>query len=800
MSDHFCFPTNKFVLTAIIFCALLFSSESFLYAETYSVPQTTQVSLAWDANDPAPDGYNVYQRTEGQAYDYSQPVISSSETNATLYNLAYDTTYYFVVRAYVGTDESGDSNEVAYRSDSTATYTITASAGANGTLSPSGSVGVPASADQTFTITSDAHHYVSDVVIDGVSVGAVSSYTFNAVNADHTISAVFSPEVYTIYATAEANGSISPSAGSFVTYGDDCTYTITADTGYDIVDVVVDGVSMGPIFSYTFAAVSTNHTITSSFSPIPVDYTLISSAGIGGAISPSGTLSAVEGSSQTYLITADSGYAISDVTVDGVSVGPVGSYVFSDLDADHTISAVFEKTNHTIMASAGVGGAISPSGQVTVVAGDDQIFTLTASDGYQVDDLFVDGVSQGALNSYNFANVYGDHTIEARFRVVNQPPEADAGPDQTVNEEKPVTLIGTNSMDADDGIASFNWRQLTGPVVNLANPTADQTTFTAPSVDTNGVSLEFELTVTDYSGASVKDTCIVNVTMVNHTPVADAGLDQVVDMLDVVSLDGSFSSDLDNDVLSFKWRQTGGGTVVNLVNADSATPSFTAPDVDAGGVSVTFELTVTDVGGLQDTDTCMVTIRAINLEPIADAGSDQVVQAGKEVVLDGSASTDIDGTIVKHRWKQTHGTPVQLSDASSAITTFIAPEPVTENEVLVFELTVTDDQALQGVDTCQETLAQAIDTTAPVIQLLDPASTNIKVETNVISITGTALDDGEVVQVRWADDMGRSGMAQGTSTWLIDDLDLESRKTTLTITASDAAGNEGSVTMRIFVR
>jgi hypothetical protein len=113
---------------------------------------------------------------------------------------------------------------------------------------------------------------------------------------------------------------------------------------------------------------------------------------------------------------------------------------------------------------------------------------------------------------------------------------------------------------------------------------------------------------------------------------------------------------------------------------------------------------------------------------------------------------------------------------------------------------VTDDQALQSMDACQEAVSPAIDTTAPVIQLIDPAGTNIKVKTNVISIAGSASDDGEVVRVDWADDTGRSGTAQGTTAWLIDHLDLVSRKTTLTITATDAGGNEGSVTIRIFVR
>lgn len=71
-----------------------------------------QVTLAWDSNDPKPDGYRVYSRAEGRSYNYSSPAWNGATTTATLANLADNTTYYCVVRAYVGSQESGNSNEV----------------------------------------------------------------------------------------------------------------------------------------------------------------------------------------------------------------------------------------------------------------------------------------------------------------------------------------------------------------------------------------------------------------------------------------------------------------------------------------------------------------------------------------------------------------------------------------------------------------------------------------------------------------------------------------------------------------
>src|SRR5205823_4934912 len=69
---------------------------------------------------------------------------------------------------------------------------ITASAGAGGSISPSGGVSVPVGGSQTFTISPDACHQVADVLVDGSSVGAVASYTFTNVTANHTIAASFS--------------------------------------------------------------------------------------------------------------------------------------------------------------------------------------------------------------------------------------------------------------------------------------------------------------------------------------------------------------------------------------------------------------------------------------------------------------------------------------------------------------------------------------------------------------------------------------------------------------------------------
>ena len=145
-------------------------------------------------------------------------------------------------------------------------------------------------------------------------------------------------------------------------------------------------------------------------------WTITASAGTGGSISPSGAVSVSEGGSQAFTIAANSGYTIASVLVDGASVGAVSSYTFSNVTANHTISASFAVVgNFTITASAGTGGTITPSGAVQVASGGSQAFAIAASGGYSISSVLVDGASVGAVTSYTFSNVTANHTIAASF-------------------------------------------------------------------------------------------------------------------------------------------------------------------------------------------------------------------------------------------------------------------------------------------------------------------------------------------------------------------------------------------------
>ncbi|MGB5921036.1 MAG: hypothetical protein WBG24_07730 [Syntrophobacteria bacterium] len=284
-------------------------------------------------------------------------------------------------------------------------------------------------------------------------------------------------------------------------------------------------------------------------------------------------------------------------------------------------------------------------------------------------------------------------------RDANDPPRADAGPDQAVPEKIMVTLDGSNSSDPDDGIKSYLWKQKAGPSVSLSNPRAIQPTFTSPSVaGGKSKSLKFELTVTDYGGSKDTDTIIVNVTGENDPPRADAGPDQNVDEETTATLNGSNSFDPDDGIASYKWIQIKGPSV-SLSNPRAVQPTFSAPTVGTDGVSLTFELAVTDYDSLQSTDTTIVNVIWLNDPPAANAGVDQTVLEKTTATLDGSNSFDPDDGIASYEWKQVAGQSVFLSDPTDGQPIFEAPSfDDSGDKPLIFELLVTDEGGLQSSD------------------------------------------------------------------------------------------------------
>ncbi|MFZ2447981.1 MAG: carboxypeptidase regulatory-like domain-containing protein [Syntrophobacteraceae bacterium] len=311
------------------------------------------------------------------------------------------------------------------------THHITAGAGSAGAISPSGKVGVPHGGRKTFTITPSEGHKVAGLRVDGTSVPFTSSatgevtHTFTNVIEDHRIAATFAFKTYTITPHHGVGGTTSPANAVRVSHGGSKSFTVTANTGYRIADVVVDGeTSLGPVTTAPFTDVTSDHSFMATFAKL--QYTITAAAGTGGTINPVGAATAAYGTSKRYVIRASAGYRTAQVLVDGapVTLAPDGSYTFANIQGDHDIQADFIAV-HTINSwvTGSTGGTISPGGYMKLDEGAGQTYTATPAAGYYLSILKVDGISvpftpdaQGVV-TYTFDSVTSNHTIVARFAV-----------------------------------------------------------------------------------------------------------------------------------------------------------------------------------------------------------------------------------------------------------------------------------------------------------------------------------------------------------------------------------------------
>jgi RHS repeat-associated protein len=231
----------------------------------------------------------------------------------------------------------------------------------------------------------------------------------------------------------------------------------------------------------------------------------------------------------------------------------------------------------------------------------------------------------------------------ARAASVNRPPVANAGADQTVDVGDTVVLDGSGSSDADGNPLTFHWSFASRPggsIATLSDPLAVRPTFQTDQPGTYVV----QLIVNDGQVDSAPDA--VTISTINSAPVARAGPDQTVKRGQTVVLDGSHSFDADGDPLAYAWslvsRPT--GSIATLSNPTTINPSFV---VDKSGKYVV-QLVVNDgrVNSLPE----QVTISTTNSPPVAHAGADQTAEVGDTIVLDGSASTDVDGNLLSYAW------------------------------------------------------------------------------------------------------------------------------------------------------
>jgi len=263
-----------------------------------------------------------------------------------------------------------------------------------------------------------------------------------------------------------------------------------------------------------------------------------------------------------------------------------------------------------------------------------------------------------ASSLLTFAACGGGGSGDSGGTTTNSAPTANAGADQSVDEQTTVTLDGSASGDADGDSLTHSWAQTAGPSVSVFGSGSAQATFSTPDVGIGStVDITFQLRVSDGT-ASDTDAIVVTVNGVsNSAPAVDAGTDRLAAQLSAVVLAGSATDTDLGDSLAYSWTQVG-GTTVTITDGNTPNARFNAPSVGPAGETLTFELAVND-GATTVTDTVDV----------------QVVEALAAISIEGKLTFEFPNpnascnglNLNNPVLRDMRGVPVQILDAANNV-------------------------------------------------------------------------------------------------------------------------------------
>ena len=348
---------------------------------------------------------------------------------------------------------------------------------------------------------------------------------------------------------------------------------------------------------------------------------------------------------------------------------------------------VVHGTSYSFVNDTMVEASVTPETGIIwwVIDRDDLLLPDVGDELGKVTGFVGQGIQLGGTGgSFTYA---GDRThSDSTYTLIDgpEPLSADAGGPYSGSPSQAIAVTATAQGGASDAGFSCAW---SGGDFADANACATSVTFTSTG--------EHTLTVTVDDGANTaQDTATVS--------VQDGPVGERVEL-------------------------TVGGNLVGWTGVSTAvaTPEDTwATTADLSGASGDVTLVATwkkADGSTVATDSIPLTVEgAGNQAPTANAGNDQSVDEGDSVLLDGSGSSDSDGSVASYAWAQTSGSSVSLTGANTASPGFTAPEVGASGATLVFELTVTDNEGATDVDEVTITVADT-DTYAPEVIITSPS-------------------------------------------------------------------------------
>lgn len=328
------------------------------------------------------------------------------------------------------------------------------------------------------------------------------------------------------------------------------------------------------------------------------------------------------------------------------------------------------------------------------------------------------------------------HHVFGALAASNTPPVANAGPDQSARVGETVTLDGSASTDAEGDPLTYDW---TLPGVPASAATLADAATVNPQLTLNQPgAYTAQLVVHDGQAESAPDTVTVSTT--NTAPVAHAGPNQTAPVNTTVQLDGSQSSDVDGNALTFQWTlvRSPDGSAAELVNPTTVNPRLT---LDRAG-TYTVQLIVND--GTVDSAPASVTISTENSPPVAEAGPAQTVPLNATVQLNGAGSSDADGDALTYQWTlntRPVGSSAELADDTTVNPRFTADK----TGVYVAQLIVNDDKT----DSDPDTVRISTENSQPVANA-GPDQAVAVGETVTLDGSDSRDADGNVLSYLWA--------------------------------------------------
>ncbi len=356
----------------------------------------------WVVSDESVDNidYNGTTTNHGLTYTTKINKFSSSAIDP---KESADSAVYVAVNAFDGLlIEKTDYNiyDIGFKNwkNSQKTYKLTVEYNAEGgVVTPKGVTNVKVTTTQIITITPYTGYEVEEIVCNGVKQSFSNSFKINPTNNDQIVKVKFKKQKRTITLSIGIGGTSTPNSSVELEYGSSKTFSFVPDAGYEVDNVIIDGVSKGSITTYTLNNITADHTISVSFRK--QKKTIKVSCGEGGTIEPNHDVEIEYGNSQVFKIYPNEGYIIDKVLVDDEDKGAISEYSFLNVIENHSIDVGFvkkETKDEQVRPNNPVDTNIYITGKTyTITAGDSAIVAIPGVDTTHV-------VAKGKAGGYNW--------------------------------------------------------------------------------------------------------------------------------------------------------------------------------------------------------------------------------------------------------------------------------------------------------------------------------------------------------------------------------------------------------------